>query len=311
MQKLIVLWVLLALTTGQARGQREPIAPLLTTEWGQQDPYNLLCPEFYYNSGRTEKCRAGCVAVSMAQVMNYYKYPSATQDKIAGYINLRIWMVGLIPHFATLSDIQAGTPLDWTEMQDRYEGNETDSQRQAVAQLMLCCGQSVMMKYDRSSSGSPYLIASALREKFGYPTSVRYVKREDYSDDEWEQLLYGELAAGRPVIYGGIKQDGGGHSFIIDGYEEPQLFHINWGSDGVANGYFPLNQLDPYRGDDGYNLSQDAIIGLQPPTADNISRLHTSHAEETVYDMGGRRIDSSKGLRPGIYIVDGRKVIMK
>lgn len=215
MKKLALLLALAWLATAFGWAQREPVAPLLQTEWGQQDPYNRLCPEFYYNSGRKEHCRAGCVAVSMAQVMNYYQYPATTLAEIPGYLNLRVWMVGIIPHMATLSAIDAYTILDWPQMCQHYEGGETEQQCEAVAQLMLCCGQSVMMQYDRSSSGSPYLIAPALTGKFGYAPSTRYVKRSDYSDAEWEELLYQEVSAGRPVIYGGERADGSGHSWQL------------------------------------------------------------------------------------------------
>lgn len=41
--------------------------PLLITQWNQTYPYNVLCPNQY---------PAGCVAIAMAQIMNFYKYPA-------------------------------------------------------------------------------------------------------------------------------------------------------------------------------------------------------------------------------------------
>jgi hypothetical protein len=45
------------------------VGPLLTTNWHQGSPYNSLCP----NSNRP----AGCAAVAMAQIMNFYKQPQS------------------------------------------------------------------------------------------------------------------------------------------------------------------------------------------------------------------------------------------
>ena len=52
---------------------KTPIAPLLRTTWDQDEPYNNLCPE--YATGK--KSATGCVATAMAQVMNYYQWPTS------------------------------------------------------------------------------------------------------------------------------------------------------------------------------------------------------------------------------------------
>lgn len=43
------------------------VAPLLTTQWYQQAPYNMLCPN---------GSPAGCVPTAMAQIMKFHRYPS-------------------------------------------------------------------------------------------------------------------------------------------------------------------------------------------------------------------------------------------
>ena len=42
------------------------VEPLIQTTWSQTSPYNDQCPD---------NMLAGCVAIAMAQVMNYHKYP--------------------------------------------------------------------------------------------------------------------------------------------------------------------------------------------------------------------------------------------
>lgn len=67
---------------------------------------------------------------------------------------------------------------------------------------------------------------------------------------------------------------GGGHAFILDGYEAEDgvgFFHVNWGWDGDCDGYYRLDMLNPYASgtggsstSDGFSIGQDAVIGFQP-----------------------------------------------
>lgn len=314
MKRLLLL--LLALGSLSLQAQLPEVSPLLTTEWGQDEPYNLQCPKYFTNNGEDHPCKAGCVAVAMAQVMNYYRYPMMTQARIVGYKNPVVWMsykgeYGVpTEHTVTLKAIPQHAFLDWEQMCDKYSGGESTGQRLAVANLMLYAGESVVMKYDRSSSADPRSIAKAMKETFGYASSTRYVARAGYSDADWESLLYHELASGRPIIYGGLKSGGGGHSFIIDGYRDG-LYHVNWGGEGYNNGYYPLNQMDPEGGDDGYNFEQDAIVGLSPYALfDDVSPAG-GRADGRVYDLMRGRVATGGYLSPGIYIVAGRKVVVR
>ena len=324
MKKLLLLAVM-AVQFSAVLCQRAEVAPLLSTEWGQDAPFNAFCPEYFTNNGKSHPCKAGCVAVAMAQVMNYYRYPMMTLERINGYKNPVVWMsykgeYGIpTEHTVSLNAIPAHAWIDWEKMSDRYTGNETAEQKEAVAWLMLYCGESVLMKYDMSSSADPRSIAKAMQQKFGYAPTTRYVARADYSDEAWTELLYQELAAGRPIIYGGLKAGGAGHSFILDGYKDG-LFHVNWGGEGYNNDYFSLNQMDPERqqkGDgasetaenDGYNREQDAIIGISPYYiySDNHAG---SRADNRVYDLT-RGFVQRATLKKGIYIINGQKVAIK
>ena len=59
--------------------------PLLSSKWGQsipnsrgpEDAYNYYCPG---DGTNCEHCLAGCVAVAMAQVMNYWKSPLVSKS---------------------------------------------------------------------------------------------------------------------------------------------------------------------------------------------------------------------------------------
>lgn len=248
------------------------ILPLLQTTWNQGAPYNNNCPVF---SGT--RCVTGCVATAMAQVVNYHGQKSHKPEKtqaIAEYDCYTNRGTDANPIHIHVNAIAADQPLNWNNMINDYSGSATDAQKAAVAFLMQYCGASVHMDYGPRSSGAfDFDVSYALKMYFGYDSDTRYVRREDYTIMDWDNLIYGELASGRPVVYGG-QSSGGGHAFVIDGYDDDGFFHVNWGWGGLDDGLFRLSALNPYNNSgigasstkDGFNYDQDAIIGAQPST---------------------------------------------
>lgn len=53
-------------------------------------------------------------------------------------------------------------------------------------------------------------------------------------------MIQKELIAGRPVLYSG-QSTAGGHAFVLDGCDENDMYHFNWGWSGYANGYYSLS----------------------------------------------------------------------
>ncbi len=54
------------------------------------------------------------------------------------------------------------------------------------------------------------------------------------------EVIFKELSAGRPVLYGGTSYKNGennyfSHSFVIDGYNSKGLVHVNYGFNGAGN----------------------------------------------------------------------------
>ena len=244
---------------------RAAIEPLLKTQWNQYFPYWNKCP---YKEDLGGMCLTGCVATAMAQVMNYHQWPKEACQAVPAY------NVGFAPDIDHYDGLPA-TTFDWDNMLPTYEGvSSTEAQQEAVATLMRYCGQSVQMLYGTYvSSTDGGLIADALKLYFDYNPNLFYASRTYYGIDEWEDMIYQELAANRPVPYCG-QTDQGGHSFVCDGYDGNGLFHINWGWGGEADGYFSLSVLNPKRNTGagasasklGYCMSQEAIIGIQPST---------------------------------------------
>ncbi len=260
---------------------KSPISPLTTSEWNQGsiktaagEAYNWNCPNYNYSNGETRHCLTGCVATAMAQVMYYHKWPQGATTVVPSYTSNST--------IGTLDELPAIT-FDWDAMQDEYIGTDlTDvnsAAAQAVGTLMRYCGQGAKMNYGTggSSASSPDAL-TAFINYFHYNPNAYLADRSDYTNTEWENLIYSELAADRPVLYSG-QSTGGGHSFICDGYDGDGLYHINWGWGGTYNGYFSLSVLNSESNDgagassteDGYSFMQDALIGLQREATEPIS----------------------------------------
>lgn len=257
---------------------RAAIQPILTTTWGQGDNYlgaeqhyNIYCPQV--NGTRTP---AGCVATAMAQVMNHYQYPTRGTGSM-GYTSQT--------HKFQLSANFGQTTYKWAEMQDHYGytvgsngryTNETFTQsaNEAVSTLMYHCGIAAEMDYAPNGSGAmEYVAAKAMIKYFGYDQGAYLADKMFYTNDEWEDLLHAELSANHPILYTGVTTQSEGHAFVCDGYDG-QRFHINWGWNGMSDGYYTVlgsDALHPKEQGTGgsytsgaFSEGNTAFIGMQP-----------------------------------------------
>ena len=254
------------------RASHLQVQNLMTVKWNQEEPYNNKTPLGYYSNSNTGyHCVTGCVATAMAQVLYHQRFVNATQATIPGYQNYWYWPSPSGDMHATLEAVPSGTALEWNNMVDNYEQTTTPEQKEAVANLMLYCGTAVNMKYNLpeagGSSASVSAIPDAFKKYFGYSRGTRYVQRNEYTDSEWDNLIYNEIASGRPVIYGGQTANDEGHAFIVHGYDGNGKYAINWGWGGYQDNYFTLDKLTPDDqgtggGSGGYNYDQEAVVYL-------------------------------------------------
>ena len=213
----------------------------------------------------------------MAQVMYFYKYPEKTKAVIPSHSNTYTSKKDGSQKTITQKAIPRNTPIDWENMRDTYswdDGHVANTQDSAVANLMHYCGQSVHMHYGPSSGAN--FSAEAYIKYFGFDNSCYVGERRDYSIDDWFDMLYNEIEQGYPVLFSGFSS-GGGHAFVLDGFDGDNLFHLNWGWGGGSNGWFLVGILNP--GDnsgigassssDGYSMGQRALFNLRLPDNTN------------------------------------------
>lgn len=216
------------------------ISPLIKTQWNQNTPYNNNCP---VESG--VNCPTGCVATATAQIMYYHKWPET---------------------------------FNWDAMKTSYTSEDAGDAVEAVAKLMADVGEKVYMQYGAESSSANDMDAcEALRIRYGYSENTNYIERSCYTAKGWDEVIYNELAANRPVFYGGLSASSGqgivGHAFILDGYQAKDgvgYFHVNWGWGGSSDDYFLISVLNPEQqytggnaGSSGYSFNQSALVGVE------------------------------------------------
>ena len=256
------------------------VYPLITTEWGQSYPYNYYCP---YNNLIFENTPTGCVATAMAQIMKYWEYPIHG----TGSHSYNDWFYGQI------SANFGNTTYQWSSMPNSINSNSSQTQINAIATLMFHCGVSVEMNYGYNGSGASIIYdgyntfcsENALKDYFGYSSSLQGRKKNDYSESGWIYQLQTELDSYRPILYAGQNpNENSGHAFICDGYDYYDRFSFNWGWNGTANnGWFYINNLNP--NNSNYSSYQIAVIGIQPKSY-NISATPSPNEGGSISGQG-------------------------
>ena len=220
------------------------IQPLLALTWDQGWPYNELCPAD--EAGPGGHVYAGCVATAMAMVMKYWNHPAT------GVGNNSYYAFG----YGYQSANFGATTYQWDLMP-----NSIATSNLPVATLLYHCGVAVDMDYAPDGSGAQsYDAAAAFVNNFRYPNAVIYDK-SSYSDATWNTMLQAQIDNGSPMYYSG-SGSGGGHAFVIDGYDTASYFHFNFGWSGSGNGYFYVSNINP--GGSDFNSWNSAIMNSIP-----------------------------------------------
>lgn len=213
--------------------------------YSQYEPYNDSCPK---TGGKLSP--TGCVSTALGQIARYYTYP----DNGKGTVNYTT-LTGALDLELVLSE-----PYKWSSIRKEYQrANASKDQKIAIAKLLRDIGYAVHTDYGSDGSGASGIDGGrAMINNFGYSKGLRYLEKIYYSSLEWENIIRAEIDSARPVYYEG-KGKKGSHSFLIDGYRQDGLFHINWGWGGKSDGYFRLS--DP----DGFTENNAMLVGLCPP----------------------------------------------
>ena len=246
--------------SGSERGAG--VAPLIKSKWGQSSDENALCPVDSLSKKPNKRVVAGCPATAM--IMKYHQHPAKGFGS-RSYDHSK---------YGTLSVNFSEQTYDYSKMKDSIDGPNDE-----MAKLMYHAGVAVDMQYGPGGSGSWVMeratgktgvsCETGYKDYFGFDkNTMQGLLKNDSTDAAWAKLLKVELDAKRPIQYAG-SSPGSGHTWLMDGYDDNDKFHMNWGWRGYLDGYFALTAMNPGGDGDGvgsgkYGNKQHAIIGLKP-----------------------------------------------
>ncbi len=226
---------------------------LTTALWAQGSPYNQQCPQV-----RGQYCQTGCVATSHAIAMRYHQWPKQGTGSTTAYTtrssNIRVEARNLEHEY------------DWDTMptSDMSKYGATSEQTEAVAGLMADLGALFQLNYGVTSTGGYSGISwsnAYMYQNMDYSSSMYWAYADGFDNEEdYYELIRNSIAECGPVLCRGSNSSGSGHIFVLDGYDDNNYFHINWGWGLGYNGDFMLPDIN-------YTNEQRALIDLKPREA--------------------------------------------
>ena len=235
---------------GAATKAADAVQPMLKSKWGQDYPYS-----------KQTQYVTGCVATAVAQVMYYHRWPAQGKGQESYKVTF--------DNTVRSADFTK-SHYDWDNMLPDYNRrNVTTKQEDAVALLMNDVGIATNMQYtDRASSTQSYMAERALRNYFDYDAAL--VTRFDEGEDNFIEIVKKELRNGFPLYISGDSRSGGGHAWVCDGFDKEDKFHMNFGWNGQADGYYSLATLSVTSTGSEFNGAQHSfnrglhVIAIHP-----------------------------------------------
>lgn len=215
--RVITLLTLLIFSTGI----KAQVAPFVTTTWNQTCYYNAQTPTVS-TGGSCGRAYTGCNATALAMICKYYNWPA---NGIGGSHCNSNFTTSCV-NFGSQTYSFAATP------------NNVTSANAEVAKLMYNLGVACDMQWSNSNSTS-FFDGTILKKYFSYSPKMYSTASFMFATTaDLIVALKAELNAGRPVF-----AKGGGHFYLIDGYDASNNFHTNFGWSGTYNGYYAITSV--------------------------------------------------------------------
>ena len=262
---------------------------LMETKWGQSGHgENQYTPLGYV---------CGCVATAGAQIMRYWRYPTASISAIKNYygtvdgdaswtLNDGYQTTAGGSYTAWNNDVKTfGGTYDWNNMPGTVSSwGMSTAQKKAIGKLTLDVGRSVHMDYADDGSGAHYsLFATRLTDQFQYKNVALIIKKGGCSLDEIKRAILPSLDLKSPC---GVSVPG--HAIVADGYgyNSGTLYvHFNFGWTGTHNAWY--NPPDLTGADSDFTSIDTIIYNIYPPSV-------CSDSGRTI--VSGRLLNSSGSI---------------
>ena len=230
----------------------------LETNWTQNAPYNNFCPMDPVTGSRSI---AGCPAVAMAMIVNYYETINGTfftdsDDYHHSYAGRDYWIDDDyeeqdFPSFPVLNAY-----LD--TLVNCYV-NQTALKASEKAAITFACGVAATQVYTSSGSGT-FGVSQAFDAymKFGFQEAILM----NDNDTSFYTKLSQNMMDARPVHLAVVDPPVSmGHNVVTDGYNTDNYYHLNFGWGGSYNGWYLLPDEIPY----GLTVIEGAILNIAFP----------------------------------------------
>jgi len=200
--------------------------PILPDIWGQVNCFdedsasiivtNYYTPNFY---------AGGCVALSLSQILHYYRWPLHGKGQHTNY-DTQGSSQGT--YYANFGD----TYYDWDNMLNEYKYKHSDTiERKAVAKLVYQTGTALDMDYESTGSTSNINRTPAVLDNYFRSTGHYQTKSWSSFWDRFDE----NIENSHPIQIAISKSNGSGHAPVCDGYG------ILDGNDTLKNRYYHLN----------------------------------------------------------------------
>ena len=221
------------------------VAPFVQSKWNQGKVGSGNCYNYYTPNNYV----CGCVATAGAQIMRYFRYPTASMPQ---FTNPNCAVGGVARTLTT-----QGGVYDWDAMPLEPSSSMTTSQRQAIGKLTSDVGICCSMDYDTEANGGSgtggYLLVHALTNHFGYANALAYGNDGELSGtDAMKNALLSNFDARLPILASVSGHEG--HAIVGDGYgykDNTLYIHFNMGWGGSNDAWY----APPALGTSQYNFN--------------------------------------------------------
>lgn len=202
---------------------------LATSQWGQGWAWNSQMPQqhtFGCTGMPNGRALTGCVATAMSIVMNFHDFPNT------------------------------------------YNWGTMGSYQFETARLMKDAANSVNTIYMCGGSGAySSAIVPAFINSFGYSPLA------SHSSYNLNIIANEILSWSRPVIIGGLQVGEGGHMWVCDGFYQyfpcngggyAPMLYMNWGWEGLSNGFYTTSTSFVPTGDTTPFTNLDMVYSIRP-----------------------------------------------
>lgn len=257
--------------------------PLLSTQWNQEYPYNILFPADPLEN--YARCYTGCPATAMGQILNHLRTTQNTRfndsdDYYANYASRQFhidddWETYQFPSFLQLNEL-----LDSADAAFQRGEELSDS---LVAALIFASGVACKQVYTASPNlGSGTFSvdqAFAAYQRFGFADCRLF--REP--DSAMYAILISNLQNGYTAHLAVENETGtSGHNVVVDGYRESDgKFHINFGWGGYKDNWYKLPDPGGFSYD--WTKIEGIIVNIIPTTVSVVSREPSRQQPLEVY----------------------------